>query len=169
MYKYKYCANCGELFNKKSETLYVCPKCDFRIFVSPKPACAVFLFNKNGEILFLKRSFDPGKGLWGIPGGFVDPNETLEEALTREVFEETNQKVNEFKYFGSFSGDYLYKNILYKVITTIYTGSVQNSKISISNESSEYRFFKLEEMNPEEIGNNDDRKAFNELVQSKHH
>ena len=91
-YQYKYCSNCGELFDKKSEILCLCPKCDFRLFLSPKPATGIFLFNDKNEILLLKRTYNPGKGLWGIPGGFIDPDESTETALSREIFEEIGIK-----------------------------------------------------------------------------
>lgn len=44
----------------------------------------------EGKILYLRRHPDKHQGnLWGIPGGKLDPNETPEEAVIREVFEET--------------------------------------------------------------------------------
>ncbi|RLE94819.1 MAG: hypothetical protein DRN04_01875 [Thermoprotei archaeon] len=44
---------------------------------------------KNGRILLIKRGKEPGKGLWSIPGGAVQAGERLEEAVLRELYEET--------------------------------------------------------------------------------
>lgn len=46
------------------------------------------------SILLIKRKFEPFKDNWAIPGGFVKPAESLEEAVTRELEEETGIKVN---------------------------------------------------------------------------
>ena len=47
----------------------------------------------EGRILLVKRASEPGLGLWSIPGGVLRVGETLEEALVREVEEETGIKV----------------------------------------------------------------------------
>lgn len=171
MYQYKYCSNCGGLFDKKSDTFYVCLKCDFRIFISPKPSVGVFLFNQQGELLIIKRLIDPGKGLWGIPGGFINSDETLIEAAKRESLEEVGYSPNNFKYFNSFYGDYNYKGITYKTISTIFTSTiVGDPKIKISDdESCEFKFIKISDLSPGMIGTEDVKKAVTELILSKLH
>lgn len=42
-----------------------------------------------GHILLIQRKKSPGKGLWALPGGFLDPGENLAECAARELFEET--------------------------------------------------------------------------------
>lgn len=171
MYKYNFCSNCGENFNEINETYYVCPKCDFRIFVTPKAAAGVFLFNNKGEVLFLIRAMDPGKGLLGIPGGFINSDETIEQAAKREVFEEIGVKINKIKYFRSHYGNYLYKNINYKTIDIFYIGKIDTdvSDLKLSDEATGYKFLKVKDINLDLIGNDDVKKAVIELVQSKLH
>ena len=48
-------------------------------YQNPKPT-ATLVCPKNQSILLVKRAFDPGKGLWGLPGGFIELNETPEIA-----------------------------------------------------------------------------------------
>ncbi|MDB4330263.1 bifunctional nicotinamide-nucleotide adenylyltransferase/Nudix hydroxylase [bacterium] len=49
---------------------------------------------KSGHILLIKRKFNPGKGLWALPGGFLNPQETVEKCALRELKEETGLKVS---------------------------------------------------------------------------
>ena len=55
--------------------------------------CAIFRINKDTfspEVLLIKRANEPYKDCWALPGGFLDMDETIEEATNREVMEETN-------------------------------------------------------------------------------
>ncbi|MEA2486063.1 MAG: 8-oxo-dGTP diphosphatase, partial [Actinomycetota bacterium] len=48
---------------------------------------------RDGSLLMVRRAKDPGRGLWSIPGGHVEPGEYLADALVREVREETALEV----------------------------------------------------------------------------
>lgn len=69
----------------------------------PRPAvsvdCLVTVKKDNEQfVLLIKRKNEPYKNFWALPGGFLDMNETLEEAAKRELFEETNLKLNALEY-----------------------------------------------------------------------
>jgi ADP-ribose pyrophosphatase YjhB (NUDIX family) len=55
----------------------------------------------TGRLLLIKRGHEPGKGLWSIPGGRIEPGETDEEAVIREVLEETGLVVTAGSFIGS--------------------------------------------------------------------
>ncbi len=61
----------------------------------PVPAVGVggILFNDRHEVLLIKRNQPPAQGLWSIPGGKLEPGESLAEACRREFFEETSLDV----------------------------------------------------------------------------
>ncbi len=49
--------------------------------------------DESGRMLLILRGHEPGKGLWSVPGGRIEPGETDEQAVIREVREETGLKV----------------------------------------------------------------------------
>lgn len=65
----------------------------------PVPAVAAIIL-RDREILLIRRGGEPGLGLWSIPGGSVELGETLEEALKREVREETALEIQVGKLAG---------------------------------------------------------------------
>jgi len=54
----------------------------------PKVAVGAVIFNKE-KVLLVRRSNPPAQGMWAVPGGKIDPGETMQQALTREIKEET--------------------------------------------------------------------------------
>lgn len=55
----------------------------------------------NGTLLLIKRKFNPGKGLWALPGGFIKSNLTVLESALAELDEETKIRVPEKQLIGS--------------------------------------------------------------------
>lgn len=60
--------------------------------LSPQVAVGAILRN-GGRVLLVRRANPPSRGLWAVPGGRVEPGETLEAAVRREVLEETGLRV----------------------------------------------------------------------------
>lgn len=53
----------------------------------------VVIKDAAGRLLVIKRGHDPGAGLWSLPGGRIEPGETDQQAVAREVMEETGLRV----------------------------------------------------------------------------
>jgi 8-oxo-dGTP diphosphatase len=53
------------------------------------PCVGAVVRDEAGRLLMILRGHDPGRGLWSIPGGRIEPGETAEQAVVREVREET--------------------------------------------------------------------------------
>jgi 8-oxo-dGTP diphosphatase len=64
------------------------------------PCVGAVVFDAQGRLLMIQRGHDPGAGLWSIPGGRIEPGETDEQALVRELLEETNLQVKVDKFVG---------------------------------------------------------------------
>jgi 8-oxo-dGTP diphosphatase len=62
----------------------------------PRPTVAVDLVIRHEDtLLLIRRGNDPFAGRWALPGGFVEPDETVEQAAVRELAEETSVSVDE--------------------------------------------------------------------------
>ena len=95
-----FCGRCGApLRTKTTERAKECPVCGQLHFPRLAPAIIV-LVERGGELLLARsRHFLPG--MYSVLAGFVEPGETLEEAVVREVREEVGVTVKDIKYFGS--------------------------------------------------------------------
>ena len=62
--------------------------------------CGAFILNENKELLLLQRNKAPEKGCWSIPGGKVELFERMENAVKREIKEETDADIEVIKLLG---------------------------------------------------------------------
>jgi 8-oxo-dGTP diphosphatase len=111
----------------------------------------VFKFDSDGaEVLLIKRRHEPFKNQWAIPGGFVGIDEELEEAVVRELFEETNLtgvKLEQLHTFGKCGRDPRGRQI---TIAYIGISEKEDSKIKAGDDAAEARWFDIEKL-PENL------------------
>ncbi len=95
----KFCPRCGTELIERLHTGKVrpaCSTCGWVYFPDPKVAVAV-LIRKNDQVLFVQRRYDPQKGRWTLPSGFVDAGEDPKVAVQRECLEETGLVIGEIR------------------------------------------------------------------------
>ena len=90
----KYCSTCGKpVVHRIPEgdnlPRHICEQCDTIHYQNPKLVVGS-LPVWNDQILLCKRAIEPCYGLWTLPAGFMENNETLEQAALRESKEEAN-------------------------------------------------------------------------------
>jgi NAD+ diphosphatase len=97
---HQYCGRCGTPTTPSAEErVRVCPAC--RLSVYPRVAPAVMALVKRGRELLLGRSPHFPAGMYSALAGFVEPGETLEQCVTRELAEEVGVRVKNLQYFAS--------------------------------------------------------------------
>ena len=110
--KFRYCPVCGSShFETASSKSKRCTGCGFEYFMNPAAAVVAFITNCKGELLVERRKMEPAKGTLDLPGGFADVLETGEEAVAREVMEETELKVSDARYLFSQPNIYRYSGL----------------------------------------------------------
>lgn len=114
---YKYCPRCGKAgeFNSQHYA-FKCHSCGFQFYLNSAAAVVALIFNEKGELLLSRRGVEPEIGKLDLPGGFVDPKESAETAMMREIKEELDIVPSKIEYFGSFPNEYLFSGTI--VFTT---------------------------------------------------
>jgi mutator protein MutT len=107
----------------------------------------VIILDEHNRILLTQRA---DNGAWSIPGGSMEPGETLEEVARRETEEEVGLRVGEMDFFGVFSGPDLYYEYpngdqVYNV-TVVYTSRQISGRLKIDEESIQAKYFPLDEL-----------------------
>jgi NAD+ diphosphatase len=97
---HRFCGSCGaETTLKQGERARECPSCGHLSFPRISPAVIVAVVKDDKLLLARARRFPPG--FYSVLAGYVEPGETLEECVAREVKEETGVDVRNLRYFAS--------------------------------------------------------------------
>ncbi len=119
----------------------------------PRPAVtvdAVVFRNNNGvrEVLLIQRKYYPYAGMWALPGGFLDMEETCEEAIARELLEETSLEVKSLKQLYTFSTPG--RDPRGRTISVTFYGKAdfENSAVKGGDDASDARWFPLDTIPP---------------------
>lgn len=122
---FKYCPKCGsDRFAKNTETSKKCEVCEFEFFKNPTIGCNAVVFDEQDRLLCIRRLKDPGAGLLGLPGGFVDLGETVEQAVARETLEETGIIIEVGEFLANIPNSYIYKGVEQYPLDFYYSGKI---------------------------------------------
>ena len=111
-------------------------------------ACGALVYDSEDRLLLHKRG---DNGYWGIPGGYLEIGETVEDAARREVFEETGLRLGKMVLFGIYSGvksEWTHTNgdqvanVLIEFVCRDYEGELAQ----VTEESLDIRFFALDDL-----------------------
>lgn len=97
---HRFCGRCGaETVPQEGEFARRCPRCGLHHF--PRVSPAVIVRIERGDEILLARSPHFAPGVYSTLAGFVEPGESMEQCVAREVFEEVGVRVRNIRYFGS--------------------------------------------------------------------
>ncbi|OHB80286.1 MAG: hypothetical protein A2Z25_07030 [Planctomycetes bacterium RBG_16_55_9] len=161
------CPNCGAggITFDGIKKLY-CQECSFTLFHNVAAAVAAVL-EYGEQIVLIKRSQEPGKGKLDLPGGFVDPDESAEEAVRREIREELSMELGTLKYLGSSPNTYEYMGVTYKTCDLFFSSRIDAlPKVFDKTEIEELVLAKPSEVPAEKIAFESGRVCLSQLVQN---
>lgn len=153
---FKFCPSCASThFTFPDNRRFLCNDCGFTYYHNIAAAVAI-VFTFEDKVLFTVRNVDPDKGKWDLPGGFIDPNETAEEAASREIKEELGIEISnsDLKYITTSPNNYLYKNVPYRTMDIFYEYELTSDviKIAAADEIQELIWVKRSEIDLSQIG-----------------
>lgn len=97
---HQFCGRCGSDTTHKPTTFErICPICEITFYPRISPSIIVCILNEDK--ILMARSYHFPAGIYGLIAGFVEPGESIEEAVHREVKEEVNITIKDLTYYGS--------------------------------------------------------------------
>ena len=122
---FNFCPNCGSRSVKNyNNRKWVCPDCGYELFCNIAAAVGVIIYDDCGNVLFEVRAKNPRKGFLALPGGFVDADESAENAVRRECKEELCAELDDVKFLCSNPNTYEYRGIEYKTCDLFFTAKL---------------------------------------------
>ena len=132
-----YCPACGEKtlsYLATTHNKWVCSSCGLNVYNNNAAAVGLiitFIKENKEHILLVKRGREPRKGFLAVPGGFIDPGESAEQAAYRECKEETGLEAKNLHYITSAPNVYTFKGIDYTTCDLFFHATVTNDLQSL--------------------------------------
>ncbi|SES66770.1 NUDIX domain-containing protein [Draconibacterium orientale] len=167
----KYCPKCGSAeLHKSGDRSLKCADCGFHFFINSSAAVAALVTDESGKLMLVTRGVEPNYGKLDLPGGFIDPLESAEDAVRRELKEELGLKVKNLKYLESAPNEYVFSAF------TVFTLDMAFQVIAESVEDLKpmddilaYKFYAEEELDYDDIPAPSIRKFVKDYFQSTKH
>ncbi|WP_163713717.1 NUDIX hydrolase [Mangrovibacterium lignilyticum] len=110
---FKFCPCCGSSnYITSGPRSKHCEDCSFDYFFNASAAASALIFDEKGRLMLTRRAINPHKGKLDLPGGFVEHDETAEQAIIRELNEELGAEVEEMSFFGTFPNQYEFSGMI---------------------------------------------------------
>ena len=135
-----YCSRCGSRLrfgavDGEDRERLVCDNCGHIVYVNPRLVVTAFPVTDDGKLVLLRRGIEPGYGTWAQPGGFLEVDETVNQAAIRETLEETGLLIEPTEIIG------LYTRLEAAVVTIAFEARIVGGVPMVTPEALEVRSF----------------------------
>jgi ADP-ribose pyrophosphatase YjhB (NUDIX family) len=129
-----FCPRCGKQPTIEYPRSITCPHCGYGAYYNPKPVACAIPTTAHGAVYLMRRGFEPRRGHWSMPGGFVDLGESVEDAARREVKEELDLEIELTGLVG------VYSRAEDRTVVVVYAATAPGTP-SLTEEALEVRAF----------------------------
>jgi ADP-ribose pyrophosphatase YjhB (NUDIX family) len=159
--QFVYCPVCGaEAFANRNGKAKQCAVCGFVYYFNPSASVACFIKNTQGELLLVRRAKEPACGTLDLPGGFADMYETAEEAVYREIKEETGLCVDNCRYLFSLPNIYPYRGFDVHTLDLFFECHAAHfDEVKAADDAAGTVILRPESLNPDDFGLHSIQKA----------
>lgn len=135
-----FCSSCGGslrfgFIDGEDRERLACADCGHIAYVNPRLVVTTLPITEAGEIVLLRRGIEPGRGAWAQPGGFLEVDETVNQAAIRETWEETRLIVEPGEIVG------LYTRLEAAVVTIAFEARIVGGTAAPTPEALEIQAF----------------------------
>jgi ADP-ribose pyrophosphatase YjhB (NUDIX family) len=162
-----FCSRCGarlqlgEVPGEDRERL-ACDACGYIAYVNPRLVVTAIPVTDDGDVILLRRGIEPAYGSWAQPGGFLEVDETVNQAAIRETFEETGLLIEPGEIVG------LYSRLEAAVVAIVFEARIVGGTARTSPEALEVRAFPPDAIPWSGIELATSRWAFRDWVRLRH-
>jgi ADP-ribose pyrophosphatase YjhB (NUDIX family) len=140
-----FCSRCGSSLvfgavEGEDRERLACPECGLVAYVNPRLVVTTLPITEAGEIVLIRRGIEPGVGLWAQPGGFLEVDETVNQAAIRETWEETGLLIEPGEIIG------LYTRLEAVVVTIVFESRIVGGTAAPTPEATEIQAFRPEDI-----------------------
>ncbi len=129
-----------------------CESCGFVCYASSKATAGALVVDDEGRVLLARRAFDPYRGYWDIPGGFLEEGEHPLDGLRRELHEETGLDVEPLEFLGVWMDRYGGDSTADATLNLYWTARIVGGKAQAADDVSELAWFEPAELpEPDEL------------------
>lgn len=121
---------------------YRCDQCGFVQYLNPASAAGVLVVD-GGRVLLVKRKYDPYRGLWVIPSGFIEYSEDIRGTAVREVEEETGLTV---RLEGLHAVESCFDDPRGNAVLVVFDGHVTGGEMRAGDDAEDVDFFPLDRL-----------------------
>lgn len=142
LHRVRYCLRCGHRLVRRDDhgtPRPTCPNCGYIHYRNPAPAAGVILA-RDGQVLMVKRKFDPRAGTWCLPAGFLEYGESPQRCAVRELREETGIRARLTGLLGVYAG---IDDPRVRTVLILYSAAATGGRLKPGDDAIEARYFAL--------------------------
>lgn len=163
---FKFCPRCGGTLSLPEGNRLSCLKCRYGLYINPLVTNGVIIENNDGDILLVKRACDPQKGQWDVPGGFIQPKESFDASVKRELMEELNVRIAIDRIIGIYTDTYLFDGVTNDTICIMVAAHIISGAITPDEDAEAFEFFSKKEILKQKIAFEGVRKGIEDYIKS---